>query len=77
MFLILEFAACFIAVCSMVVATLAICGVGYALMVIAKKSARAIHSSYRTRLHLHEMAKLSSSDINLFPAPSLLADCAS
>ena len=76
MFLILEFAACFIAVCLAVAATLAACGLGYALIVIARKSAGALHSSYRTRLHLQEVAKLSSSDINLFPDPSLLADCA-
>jgi hypothetical protein len=76
MFLILEFAACFIAVCLFAVATLAVCGLGYALIVIAKKSARALHSSYRTRLHLQEVANLSHSDITPISIPALLADCA-
>jgi hypothetical protein len=76
MFLILEFAACFIAVCLFVVATLAVCGLGYALIVIARKSARALHSSYRTRLHLQQVAKLSNSDITPISVPALLADCA-
>ena len=76
MFLILEFAACFIAVCLFVVATIAVCGVTYGLSVIARKSARAIHSSYRTRIHLHEVAKLSSSDVSPISVPALLADCA-
>ena len=76
MFLILEFAACFIAVCLFVVATLAVCGLGYALIIIAKKSARALHSSYRTRLHLPEVANLSNSDLIPISVPALLADCA-
>jgi hypothetical protein len=76
MFLILEFAACFIAVCLFVVATLAVCGLGYALIVIARKSARALHSSYRTRLHLQQVAKISNSDITSISVPALLADCA-
>jgi cell division protein FtsX len=75
MFLILEFAACFIAVCLVVAATLAVCGLGYALILIARKSAGALHSFYRTRLHLQEAAKLSSTDITIL-VPALLADCA-
>ena len=76
MFLILEFAACFIAICLFAVATLALCGLGYAMIVIARKSARALHSTYRTRLHLQQVAKLSNSDITPISVPALLADCA-
>ena len=75
MFLILEFAACFIAVCLFVVATIAVCGVTYGLSVIARKSARAIYSFYCSRLHLQEVAKLSNGDITPISVPALLADC--
>jgi hypothetical protein len=73
MFLILEFAACFIAVCFTVMAILATCGLCFAITVAARKSANALHSYYRTHLQSRELAKVSV-DATL-PIP-LLADCA-
>jgi hypothetical protein len=72
MFLILEFAACFIAVCFTVMAILATCGLCFAITVGARKSANALHSYYRTHLQSPELAKLSV-EVAL-PIP-LLADC--
>jgi len=76
MFLILEFTACFIAVCFIVFASLAVWGLGFALTVIARKSAKALHCYYRTRLQLHEVALLSSNSVNVLPISLPLADCA-
>ena len=76
MFLILEFTACFMMVCGLAALVLAACGTGYALTVIAKRSAEAIRAAYRARVHSQEAARLSSSDVGALPVPVVLADCA-
>jgi hypothetical protein len=73
MFLILEFAACFIAVCFTVVAILATCGLCFAVTVGATKSVNALHFYYRTHLQSRELVQLST-DAAL--PIRLLADCA-
>jgi hypothetical protein len=49
MFLILEFAACFIAVCVVALLALAAVGTAYVLAIISRKSAKALHVAYHTR----------------------------
>jgi hypothetical protein len=73
MFLIFEFAACFIAVCFTVMAILATFGLCFGITVAAKKSVNALHFYYRTHLQSRELEKLP--DAAALPLP-LLADCA-
>jgi len=65
MFLILEFAACFIAVCVLALLALAVFGTGYVLTIVSRKPAKALHLAYFTRALAQEAA---ASDNSLLPS---------